>query len=120
MKKYILLLILFSGTSLAASGDQATLATVASNISNNIINTLGLVFNIAYLLGLVVFTSGLFLFYKNGNQPNQGHLKPAVVSVFVGAGLLMLPTIIETSLQTMFVSGSEGSIRNDSQFDPQL
>jgi hypothetical protein len=117
MKKYILLLILLSGNVLASNhGGKATIATVASNVSDSIINTLGLVFNISYLLGLIVVSSGLYLFHKNGLQPNQGHLKTAVVSLLVGVALLMLPTIIETALLTMFDGNKGSAIKNDSNF----
>jgi hypothetical protein len=116
MKKYILLLMLFSGTALAATGDKVTLATVAKNVSFNIIDTLGLVFNIAYLLGLVIFMSGLYFFHKNGNQPNQGHLKTAIISLCVGVAMLALPTLIETALSTMFGDGSDSAIIKESNF----
>jgi hypothetical protein len=120
MKKYILLLMLFSGTALAAAGDQATIATVARNISVAIIDSLGLVFNIAYLLGAVVFMSGLYFFHLNGSRPNQGFIKTAIVSLIVGSALLSLPTIIQTTLETMFVSDSKNSIVDDSNFKLDL
>lgn len=100
MKKYILLLMLFSVTVVAK--EPATIASVAASMSIEIIKTLGLLFNLAYLLGVVVFVSGLFFFHKNGSQPNQGHLKTAIVSLAVGASLLAFPTVIETALNTIY------------------
>ena len=90
-----------STASLAESG-TANMATVAVNIGENIVNSMSLIFNVAYLLGILMVISGMYYFHKNNTNPNQGHLKTGIVTLIIGALLLAFPTTIVTAIETAF------------------
>lgn len=114
MKNIYLKLIIFIQLSVfsifaTAATEQANMGTMAVNVSKSLIQVIQLAFNVSYFMGAVLFISGLFYFHKNGQQPNQGHMKTGIITLFVGAALLALPTIIETAIVTAFVEGDLNS-----------
>ena len=83
----------------------AALATDAGQWADNLAGQTGSFFNLAlqigFLIGLIVFLSGLYFFYLDNKQPNQGHAKKGLVGVLVGAALLAAPFLLDVGTETM-------------------
>ncbi|MFS1430224.1 DUF6750 family protein [Vibrio splendidus] len=81
--------------------------TAAKNIESNIVFMKSLALSIFSLAGVVLVGMGLFLFYKENKQPNQGHAKNGFVAVIIGSCLLSVSVIIG------MVSGTWGANSKD-------
>jgi hypothetical protein len=87
----------------------ATFGDVAGNIEGSVGSFKTLVVQIGFFMGIVLFVIGLFMIYRDSKEPGRGHLKNGLIAMIVGAGLLGMQTMIDTTLETGFgESGTSG------------
>ncbi|MGI2918634.1 hypothetical protein [Vibrio parahaemolyticus] len=83
----------------------------AKNIEGNIQAIKSMIMSFFYLVGLVLVGVGLFLFYKDNKQPNQGHAKNGLVSLLVGVALLSITSIVALLTGTIGFDAKEANDR---------
>lgn len=81
----------------------------AKEVESNLKAIKSLAISVFALGGVVLVGMGLFLFYKENKQPNQGHAKNGFVSILVGSGLLSISVIVG------MVTGTWGGEAKDAQ-----
>lgn len=75
--------------------------TLATNIGGNISGIKSLIVDFAFLAGVILFVSGLFLVYKDSKQPGQDHAKKGMIAILVGSALLVLPFMVNVGTSTI-------------------
>ena len=78
---------------------------VAGNVEDSVGSFKTLVVQVGFFMGIVLFVVGLFMIYRDSKEPGRGHLKNGIIAMVVGAGLLGMQTVIDTTLETGFGSG---------------
>lgn len=86
---------------------------VASTIQGNFSNIKSAIVSGGFVVGALLAVTGVYLIYKDTKQPGQDHLKKGLVAVIVGALLLALPTVVDTSTQTIFNANGSNSLSTD-------
>jgi hypothetical protein len=92
----------------------ASFGDVAKNVEGSVGNFKTLVVQVGFFMGIVLFVIGLFMIYRDSKEPGRGHLKNGLVAMAVGACLLGLQTVIDTTLETGF--GADGAAADQSGF----
>lgn len=91
---------------LADPASAASFGDVAGNVEKSVANFKILAVQIGFFLGIILFVIGLFMIYKDTKEPGRGHLKNGIIAMIVGAGLLAMQTVIDTTLETGFGEGT--------------
>lgn len=92
------------GATISAHAATAqSIADISSNVQTMVSQGIGAVKAVAMIAGLILLITGIMSFKQHANdmQGTGGHAKKGVVSIVLGACLLLAPTvlsIIETSL----------------------
>lgn len=107
------LFLLFSFLSENAYAASADLQTVLNNLSRIIVPLTAMVLVISYMAGVYMIIHGLSMMKKLGNistayQAQPGELGGPLVSIFVGAVLIYLPSSTDTFMESIF--GTTASI----------
>ncbi|MHD0644541.1 hypothetical protein ACYPKM_02740 [Pseudomonas aeruginosa] len=53
------------------------------------------------MFGVFLFATGLFYVYKDQKEPDRGNLKTGLMTMFVGAGLMIIPWLIGMFTETI-------------------
>lgn len=93
----------------AYAGGGQDAAAVAENIEDQVLNFKSLALSIAFLLGIVLFIAGLWMLYKDSKQPGQGHAKNGLIAILVGAGLLVVQTLVGITAESVTQTGGEAT-----------
>lgn len=88
---------------------QEDLSDVSDRLQENITSLKSLALSVMFLIGLVVFGVGIWLFYKDSKQANQGHAKNGFIALIVGALLLSVTTVVGVLGNTVLGSDSEAT-----------
>lgn len=92
---------------LAGTGEDAS--AVAQRVEGQLLDIKSLAVSIAFLLGIVLFIAGLWMLYKDSKQPGQGHAKNGMIAMLVGAGLLVVQTLVGITAQSVTNNGDEAT-----------
>lgn len=79
----------------AFAAKATTFTTLNNNIIANFTSFKGLAFSFGYLIGVILFVSGIWLIYKDSKQPGQDHAKKGGIALLIGVALLVAPTLID-------------------------
>ncbi len=60
-----------------------------------------LVVLLAYLIGVILFATGLWLVYKDGQESGRGHMKNGIIALIIGSVLLIFPTAVGWTIGSM-------------------
>lgn len=96
------LLFLFADQALAAEGAEGGLATIADNITKNLGPIATLISAASYIVGIGFALAGMVKFKAHRDNPTQVPLSAPIVLLFVGVGLVFLPSIIKSAGSTLF------------------
>lgn len=109
--------LMFSTEAAAQTSNSCTTAT-AGGVSTIICRIMGefnsvadLVVNFFYLVGIILFGVGIWLFNKDQKQPGQDHAKKGAYSMMVGVGLILITFLINT-----FATSVKGSAVTDAEY----
>jgi hypothetical protein len=86
--------------------DSTNYMTILSNIAGNLIPVQGLITGSAYLLGLLFFYQGVMRMKKLASKGSGERPFVAYAYILGGAGLVFLPSTIDTLANTLFGSGN--------------
>ena len=78
-----------------------TLGAIAANVEKDVTSFKSLALQIGFLCGIIAFTTGLYLFWKDSKQPNQDHAKKGLIALIVGSCLLVAPWLLGSGVATM-------------------
>lgn len=94
----------------ASSGTAATLADIMMNLQSNIPWLRRLVVGFCYVFGLGLILKAVFMLKAFGQQKtmmaSHSSVTKPMITLFIGAGLFYLPTVIDTSVASLFAYGS--------------
>lgn len=79
----------------------ATLGDIAQNVEKDVTSFKSLALQIGFLVGIIAFITGLYLFWKDSKQPNQDHGKKGLIAVIVGSCLLVAPWLLGSGVATL-------------------
>lgn len=96
--------LLSLGIVYAAPSGQ-TIGGLADNVRATIGNIAQLLSAASYVCGVGFALAGMMKFKAHKDQPQQVPLSAPIVLLAVGAGLIFLPSIIDTTGTTIFGSG---------------
>ena len=101
------------GLAYAESSNQ-TIGTLADNVRGTIANVAQLLSAASYVCGIGFALAGMMKFKAHRDNPQQVPLSAPIVLLAIAAGLIFLPSIIDTAGTTIFGSskssaGSDGS-----------
>ena len=99
---------------LAAAASSEEAKAVAARIETNVLSFKKLAMAIAFLIGVVLFIAGLWMFYKDSKQPGQGHAKNGLIAILVGTGLLVIQSLVGITAQTVVADGASGKANIES------
>lgn len=97
-------LMLLVGEAFAASSN-ATLATMASQITSSFTSLTKLITAGSYLAGLGFSIGAIMKFKQHKDNPTQIPIGTPIALVFIAAALLFLPSILSVTGNTMFGTG---------------
>lgn len=95
---------------------QEEFKDVAKRLEGNLAAGRSLALMAMFLVGLIVFGTGIYLIYKDSKQPNQDHAKKGMIGILVGALLLSVPTVVGVMGSTVLGSSQEASDNINSTF----
>ncbi|MFK4132033.1 DUF6750 family protein [Pseudomonas luteola] len=99
------LALLAAEPSLAAT--TSGLGVVAKSVEGNVSAFKSLALQIGFLIGIIAFITGLYLFWKDSKQPNQDHGKKGLIAFLVGCCLLVAPWLLGQGVETLGGSASD-------------
>jgi intracellular multiplication protein IcmD len=109
LSKTTLTLALLAVSSVAlAAGDQ-DLQAVATNVTENLGAVGKLISAASYVAGVGFALAGIIKLKAHQEQPTQVHLSAPIVLIVVAAGLIFLPSLIQTAGETIFGGGGKTS-----------
>ena len=116
MGLFVIFSILAPETAHAATA--TTLGGLFTNIKANFSSFKNLAFSFGYLMGVILFVSGIWLVYKDSKQPGQDHAKKGGIALLVGVALLTAPTLIEIFGASTVgdAQGISSSVTSDANF----
>lgn len=88
---------------------QTTVGTMSDNLRTQATSVEGLISVAAFIIGVGMVILGLLMFKKNNDNPNDPSASKgkAIILLFVGAGLVALPTVLGVGVNTLFGSGAQ-------------
>jgi H+/Cl- antiporter ClcA len=89
----------------------ASLGDVAKSVEKDVTSFKSLALQIGFLIGIIAFITGLYLFWKDSKQPNQDHGKKGLIAVIVGSCLLVAPWLLGQGVGSL--GGTEGDASNN-------
>lgn len=78
-----------------------TLGEIAGNVEKDVTSFKSLALQVGFLVGIIAFITGLYLFWKDSKQPNQDHGKKGLMAVIVGSCLLVAPWLLGSGVATL-------------------
>jgi intracellular multiplication protein IcmD len=105
----LLMVFFYADQSLAADGAAADggLATIADNVTSNLGSMATLISAASYIAGIGMALAGMVKFKAHRDNPTQTPLSAPLVLLFVGIGLVFLPSIIKSAGTTLFGGGDQ-------------
>ena len=85
------------------------LGQVANNIRISVESFKTLIIQIGCVIGIGLFVMGLFWIYKDGQESGRGHLKNGLIAMLVGAMLVSMGAILDTTTNTALKNNSAQS-----------
>lgn len=99
---YAMLLTLWVGDAMAQG---QSLSDIVETLKDNILSLAPLLTIISYIAGVAFAIAGIVKFKAHKDNPQQVALSQPIVYLCVGAGLLFLPSIMQSAGTTIFGSG---------------
>jgi intracellular multiplication protein IcmD len=99
--------ILVSSFCFATTGSPVGLGHVAKNVSDSMENLALLIQGAAYVAGLGFALAGMLKFKAHKDNPQQVQLSTAIVLLAVGAGLVFIPSLLQSGGATLFGQDAE-------------
>lgn len=87
----------------------ANLGEVAGNIQTSVESFKTLIIQIGFVIGIGLFVLGLFLIYKDSQESGRGHLKNGLIAMLVGAMLVSMGAILDTTTSTALGGSDAGT-----------
>jgi uncharacterized membrane-anchored protein len=105
----VLTLGLMCTESFAAISNGSTIGTIANNLNTSLSGVVNLVQGVAYTAGFVLGITALFQFKAHKDNPQQTPLSKPIVSIFLSALMLYLPTFIDSGAQSVWGAGANAT-----------
>ena|GEM_PF-3028048 len=93
--------LFFLGMDVMAADEAKGLGALAKAFTTEVSAFKVLALGVFYLGGVIAFGTGLFYFYKETKQPGQNHLPKGFAGVLVGGALIALPSLLNTTAESM-------------------
>lgn len=90
-----------------ASGGDQTLGDLAETATGSIAQIVDLIVALCYVSGIGFASAGVLKFKQHKDNPAQVTLGTCFMLLFIGIGLVWLPTMIEATGVTIFGSGAK-------------
>lgn len=98
--------MLVAASTTPAIAQSKNAADIATNITGQVGAFMKLAISVGYLFGVVLFVFGLYMLYKDSNQPGQGHAKKGFIGLAVGSALLIAPTLMGVGANSVVEGGN--------------
>jgi intracellular multiplication protein IcmD len=92
---------------LAQAGGDQTLGDLAEAATGSVSQIVDLVVALCYVSGIGFASAGVLKFKQHKDNPAQVTLGTCFMLLFIGIGLVWLPTLIEATGVTIFGTGAE-------------
>ncbi|MBB72857.1 MAG: type IV secretion protein IcmD [Legionellales bacterium] len=100
-----------------AQDTQGTIAGIASNVKDSFGAVAQLITAGAYIMGMGFVLGAIFKFKAHKDNPTQVQIGGPIALLFIGAGMLFLPTVFSVTGKTIFgQSGKVGGVTGVSSF----
>ncbi len=105
----LLMVFFYADSALAAEGAAAEggLSSIADNVTSNLGSLATLISAASYIVGIGFALAGMVKFKAHRDNPTQVPLSAPIVLLFVGIGLVFLPSIIKSAGTTLFGGGEK-------------
>jgi intracellular multiplication protein IcmC len=104
--------LLFFTPSLVLATSSFSLDTALNNITQSFSNIQSLIYATTYVIGVGLVVKGLMMAKIFGSQTmastQRGELAGILIHIFIGALLIYVPSTLDTSLVTVFGTGTAG------------
>jgi len=114
------LYVAFISLAVVADSWAATSGTgiggIAANITSNLKNVAKLITAGSYVGGMAFAVGAIAKFKQHKDNPSQIPLSTPVVLLFVGIGLIFIPSIFKAGGGTLFTSGVVGGVSGITSF----
>lgn len=90
-----------------ASGGEQTLGDLAETATSSVAQIVDLIVALCYVSGIGFASAGVLKFKQHKDNPAQVTLGTCFMLLFIGIGLVWLPTMIEATGVTIFGTGAK-------------